>query len=160
MPDYWLDSDSLITSKNGPYGFDIAPSFWTFITEKMSEGIILSSSLVYDELEKGDEDDLLTWAKERKQEGRFVEPDAIVQTVFRQIADYINTNYPSFQAVIFLSGADPWIISHAKAYGGKVVTFEISAPMSNKPKIPDVADKFNVKTLNIYQMVRELKISL
>jgi hypothetical protein len=83
-----------------------------------------------------------------------------VQTIFRQIAIYVNDNYPQFQASEFLDGADPWIIAHAKAYGGRVVTFEVPAPNSNKPKIPDVAAQFDIRTLNIYQMVRELGIIL
>jgi len=125
MSDYWLDSDSLITAKNGPYGFDIAPSFWTFIERKMNAGMISSSSFVYDE-----------------------------------IADYVNRNFPQYQAADFLDGADPWLIAHAKAYGGKVVTFEVSAPSSTKPKIPDIAKVFDVVTLDIYRMIRELQIVL
>jgi hypothetical protein len=160
MPSYWLDSDSLITTKNGPYGFDIAPSFWRFIETKMNEGIVLSSLIVFDELENGDKDDLFFWARQQKMMGHFVEPDAMVQTVFRQIAAYVNQNYPQFQAAEFLRGADAWVIAHAKAYGGRVVSFESSAPNSSKPKIPDVALHFNIHTLNIYQMVRELGIGL
>ena len=160
MPNYWLDADSMIRTKNGPYGFDIAPSFWKFIEQKMNEGIVSSSSMVFGELENGDEDDLLIWARQQKGNGHFVEPDTVVQTIFRQIATYVNDNYPQFQASEFLDGADPWIIAHAKAYGGRVVTFEVPAPNSNKPKIPDVAAQFEIRTLNIYQMVRELGIIL
>ena len=160
MPNYWLDSDSLIRTKNGPYGFDIAPSFWSFIERKMDEGTIESSSMVFSELENGDEDDLLVWARKQKDKGYFIEPHEIIQSIFREIANYVNQNYPPFQASEFLKGADPWIIAHAKAYGGKVVTFEVPAPSSNKPKIPDIAAHFNVETLNIYQMGRELQIVL
>ena len=160
MPNYWIDADSLIQTKNGPYGFDIAPSFWNFIGLKMDEGIISSSIMVFSELGNGDEDDLLIWARRQKERGYFIEPDAVVQTVFRQIATYVNQNYPQYQASAFLDGADPWIIAHAKVYGGKVVTFEVAAPNSTKPKIPDIAAQFNVETLNIYQMVRELRIVL
>ena len=160
MPNYWLDSDSLIQPKNGPYGFDIAPSFWNFIEQKMSEEIISSSIMVYSELENGDEDELLVWARQQKDNGCFIEPDQIVQTKFREIAEYVNGHYPQHQASEFLAGADPWLIAHAKAYGGKVVTFEVPAPGSQRPKIPDVADAFEVETLNIYTMIRELGIVL
>lgn len=160
MPEYWLDADSLIRTKNGPYSFDIAPGFWEFLEEKVAEGIIASSLMVYDELEDGDEDDLLLWARKQKENGLFIEPDAVVQTFFRQIVDYVNEKYLQYQASEFLAGADPWIIAHAKAYGGRVVTFEISAPDSKKPKIPDVGNKFDVKTLNIYKMAKELGMSL
>ena len=54
MADYWLDADSLIQTKNGPYGFDIAPSFWSFIEQKMNEGTVSSCSMVFEELENGD----------------------------------------------------------------------------------------------------------
>jgi len=160
MPEYWLDADSLIRTKNGPYGFDIAPGFWEFIEEKVAAGVIASSLVVYDELEDGDEDDLLLWARKQKENGLFIEPDGVVQTIFRQIVDYVNGKYPQYQASEFLDGADPWIIAHAKAYGGRVVTFEVSAPASKDPKIPDVGDKFGVKTLNIYKMARELGMLL
>lgn len=116
--------------------------------------------MVFGELENGDEDDLLIWARQQKENGHFIEPDAVVQTIFRQIATYVNQNYPQFQASAFLNGADPWMIAHAIAYGGSVVTFEVPAPSSKKPKIPDIAAQFGIATLNIYQMVRELRIVL
>ncbi|OGO04693.1 MAG: hypothetical protein A2Y60_07525 [Chloroflexi bacterium RBG_13_54_9] len=160
MPEFWLDTNSFIESKKGPYGFDIVPGFWTFLEQKANEGIIASSSLVYDEL-KEVEDDLLKWAKQRENTGFFVEPDASVQATFIDIADHVNNRYPPHQASHFLDGADPWIIAHAKAHGGRVVTFEKSAPNAQKPKIPDVCDcdKFSVKTLNVYEMLRELGAS-
>jgi len=161
MPEFWIDADSLIESKKGPYAFDIAPGFWMFLEQKAAEGIIASSSTVYKEFEDyGAEDDLLQWARKQKDVGFFVEPDTIVQTFFRQIADYVNNTYPSHEASDFFSGADPWIIAHAKAYGGRVVTFETSAPHSQKPKIPDVGNQFGVNCLNVYQMARELGMSL
>ena len=161
MPEFWLDTNSLIEPKNGPYAFDIAPGFWKFLEEKISEGIIVSSVTVYSELEDyGVEDDLLQWSKQQKDVGLFVDPDPMVQAVFREIADYVNSTYPQYQASEFLNAADPWIIAHAKTYGGRVVTFETTAPNAKKPKIPDVADHFDVKCLNIYRMVRELGMSL
>lgn len=160
MPDYWLDSDSLIQTKNGPYGFDIAPSFWSFIKDKLNEGIVSSSLMVFSELEKGDEDDLLKWTRERKDEGHFPEPDEEVQEAFRQVAEYVNGNYPEYQSSVFLTGADAWLIAHAMAKGGIVVTFEVSAPNSQRPKIPDVARHFDIETQNIYQMVRTLALVL
>ncbi len=161
MTNFWLDADSLITPKNGPYGFDIAPGFWRFMEQKAAEGIIASSVTVYRELKDyGAEDDLLQWAEQQKDTGFFVEPDTIVQTVFRQVAEYVNKTYPQHQTSKFLDDADPWLIAHAKAYGGRVVTFETSAPTSKKPKIPDVGNQFDVNCLNVYQMARELGMLL
>ena len=161
MPDFWLDTNSLIEPKNGPYGFDIAPGFWAFQEQKATEGIIASSVTVYNELENGAEDDLLQWARKQKDVGFFVDADPLVQTAFRQIADYVNNTYPQHQASDFLNGADPWIIAHAKAYGSRVVTFEKGAPNSKKPKIPDICQQFGMEDcLNLYEMARELGMSL
>ena len=162
MPEFWIDSDSLIESKKGPYAFDIAPGFWKFLEQKISEEAIASSVTVYNEFEDYEaEDDLLQWAKQQKDAGFFVDADPLVQTAFRQIADYVNNTYPQHQASEFLNGADPWIIAHAKAYGGRVVTFEKGAPNSKKPKIPDICQQFGMEDcLNLYEMARELGMSL
>ena len=159
MPEFWLDTDSFIAPRNGPYGFDIAPGFWSFLEQKANEGIIASSRLVYDELHDGAEDDLRAWADTRKDCGFFVETDEQVQAAYHRIADYVNANYPLHQAAKFLEDADPWIIAHANAHGGKVVTFEVSAPNSQKPKIPDVGRAFGVETVNLYEVLRELGAS-
>jgi predicted nucleic acid-binding protein len=157
MPEFWLDADSFIEPKKGPYGFDIAPGFWKFLEQKASEGIIASSSLVYEELHDEVEDELSEWAEAQKDSGRlFIDPDPEVQATFKEIADYVNARYRYHQASAFLKGADPWIIAHAKAHGGEVVTFEKSAPNSSKPKIPDVANQFEVECKNLWVVLREL----
>lgn len=162
MADYWLDSDSFITPKNGPYGFDIAPGFWKVLEQKAVEGVICSSTFVYHELVNESDDDLAEWAKLQRQSGSplFVEPDEAVQAMFRDIADYVRRTYDESQAKLFLDGADPWVIAHAKTYGGKVVTFERGAPHSKKVKIPDVCAYFNVECTDTYRMVRSLGVSL
>lgn len=88
MPDYWLDSDALITPKNGPYGFDIAPGFWEFIEGKITEGSIRSPAFVYDELVEGG-DELTAWAREQKSAGLFVEPDQEVQRAMTNVASFV-----------------------------------------------------------------------
>ncbi|MCH8994000.1 MAG: DUF4411 family protein [Chloroflexi bacterium] len=160
MVDYWLDSNSLITPKKGPYGFDIAPGFWTLLEQKASEGVIRSPRSVYYELVDMTDDDLADWAKERKEGELFVEPDEAVQGTFRTIADYVQDNYDESNARHFLDGADPWVIAHAKTRGGEVVTFEVRAPNSRKVKIPDVCDRFGLECTDTYKMVRSLGASL
>ena len=160
MPDYWLDSDSFITPKNGPYGFDIAPGFWDFIDQKGAEGIICSPILVYHELVDETDDVLAKWARERQTTSLFVEPDEAVQAEFKEIADYVNGRYERSQAGEFLDGADPWVIAHARAGGGEVVTFEVPAPASKRVKIPDVCAYYNIPWTDTYRMLRKLGFSL
>lgn len=88
MVDYWLDSNSLITPKNGPYGFDIAPGFWRLLEQNALAGTIRSPTFVYHELVDKSDDELAAWAAQNKDSGLFVEPDAPVQATFRTIADY------------------------------------------------------------------------
>ena len=56
-----------------------------------------------------------------------------------EVADYVNATYEPEQAHLFLAGADPWLIAHAKAEGGTVVTFEaLVGPGAKIVKVPNV----------------------
>ena len=60
--------------------------------------------------------------------------------------------------------ADPWLIAASSALGYTLVTFETSAGTisvnspSGKPKIPDIALKFNVKCVNLFYFMRKMGI--
>ena len=161
MPEYWIDSNVFIQAANGPYGFDIAPGFWVALDNLTASGRIVSSSTVYDELLKKD-DEVAKWARERRTAtALFVEPDEGVQTAFQEVAQYVQSEYATNQAAKFLSGADPWLIAHAMASDGKVVTQEARVgDDSIKVKIPNVCDFFEVESLNVYEMLRELGVSI
>jgi hypothetical protein len=162
MPDYWLDTCSFITPRNSGYSFDIAPGFWEAIDKKSEEGILASSTLVYHELVDEATDDLAEWAKQREKGRLFIEPDDKVQEEFTRVADYVNSYYVPHQAQIFLAHADPWVVAHAKAYGGCVVTFEcrIKNNTGNKQvKIPDITDYFDMQCIDLWNLLRKLHIS-
>lgn len=163
MPDYWIDTDSYIRAKNEGYSFDLAPGFWKAIDQKAADGIIASSIWVYHEIVDEGTDDLAEWARQRETSGLFIEPSEAVQVQYRQIVDYVIGHYEPHKAQVFLAKADPWTIAHAKACGGQVITFEIRAnPISPSPKvkIPDVADVFGVKCAVLWELLRELHVSL
>ncbi len=153
MPEYWLDSNAYMESQKRYYAFDIAPGFWRLLEEQARAGIIASPTLVFDELVRGD-DDLVGWARSLRAI-LFIDPDEAVQRSFVEVADYVQQTY-SMNGRDFLSGADPWLIAHAKAHGGVVVTMEVRAPTSRRPKIPDVCDHFGVTTMNLFEMLRRL----
>lgn len=154
MPDYWLDSDALIQSKNEPYGFDIAPRFWEFLERKIADGTIASCQQVYDELQDG-KDELSAWA--RRQKACFMAADQGVQAVFGHVSVYVKNHYDEMHAREFLRGADGWLIAHARVHGGETITREVPAPDSKRPKIPDVARQFGVQTLRMHELLRKLK---
>lgn len=159
MTEYWIDTNVFIQAKNGPYGFDIAPGFWSFLDEMTVEGRVVSSSLVYDELQKV-KDDLAEWARVRRSTRLFIQPDWSTQAEFRRVSAYVQERYAQNQAREFLGKADPWLIAHAIASGGKVVTLEVKVPSDSKRvKIPNVCEFFGVEYLNTYQMLRELGAS-
>ena len=96
------------------------------------------------------EDQLKGWAKQ--QANMFKEPDASVQAALTAVVTNVEANgrYAPQHKAKFLSGADPWVIAHAAALGGRVITFEKAEPMSKRPKIPDVAGEFGVKCINLW----------
>ena len=160
LADYWIDSTVFIEGKKGPYGFDIAPRFWSLVDELIDAEQVASPVLVFDEL-MDVQDDLSNWAKARKTSGFWVQPSVGVQTALRSVVAYVNANYPPNHVTSrFLDRADPWVIAHALAEGGAVVTLEARVPAnSQKVKIPNVCDHFNVQSVTTYQMLRDLGVS-
>lgn len=156
MPDFWFDTDSLITPNRGPYRFGTVPRFWEFLEQKAAEGIIASPEQVFHELD-GNDDELAKWAK--RQRGTFFKsPDENVQEALRHIADFVKDSprYLPHQVAFFLSGADPWVIAHTLALGGRIVTFEKPEPAAKKPKIPDVAGEFNLTCISLWDLLSYL----
>lgn len=159
MPEFWLDTNSLVTPSRGPYRFATVPRFWEFLEEKAKAEVIASSEFVLKEL-LGSGDELEQWAK-RQQDTLFWEAQKPVQDKLGEIADGVNANirYAQHNVARFLRGADPWLIAHAIVQGGRVVTFEKPEPNSTNPKIPDVAGEFGVKCVNLWDALTELKAS-
>ena len=156
MPEYWMDADSLMRPKDGPYKFGRVPQFWAFIEEKVAEGIIASVALVYREIcDAYDDDPLRVWAEERPGPPLFREPTEEVFQCMTEVADNVNANYEPQWAQAFLAKADPWLIAHAKAEGGTVVTFEKFAGLgTNKPKIPNVCRALGLSDpIDTYEML-------
>ena len=153
---YCLDANVFIQAKNGPYGLDFHPSFWKFMAVQVDAEVICSPKMVYDELASG-EDDLADWVKDRKDQGMFVVPDERIQVVFGDIADNVEQKYANHHARLFLDGADPWVIAHAKVQGAVVVTHEkLVNDESAKVKIHNVCVHFGVKYVDTYEMLRTL----
>ncbi len=161
MPNFWLDSSMFIEAKNGNLGFDIAPGFWKAMDRKASEGQLASSLLVYHELVDDSDDELSRWAKDRKESRLWVVPDKLVQTKYAIIAEYVAQTYRAEEVAKAFKGADLWIIAHAMAYGGRVVTKEsLVNPANKRAKIPNICNHFDIKPANTSDMLRSLKIIL
>lgn len=162
-PDYWLDSSTLIESKKRWYRFRVTPGFWSFIDTKVAEGIIRCPVAVYEELVERTDDELASWAKQRKGMPFFQDPDEAVQSLLRDVADHVEATFGTTKAANdFLSGADPWLVAYARVHGGKVITLEAGAVPGKTPKvrIPVICEHFGVQWDSLFEMVDELGMRL
>jgi hypothetical protein len=153
-----MDADSFITSSNRFYAFDIAPTFWTFLEEQARKGVISSPIEVYNEVDRNGRDTLQEWVRSQKNTGLFTRPDKSVSNLYADIADYVmqHARYSMPNKLKFLSGADGWLVAHARQHGGKVITYEVPAPDGTYVKIPDVCNEFKVKYGTPWDMLRSI----
>ena len=167
--EYCLDTSVYTQAHRQYYAFDLAPGFWESLIIHAENEVLVSPTAVFTELAKGN-DELAKWAKENK-DLIFSDPDTKVVESFRQIADFINLRYESEHWIrLFLGGADPWVIAHAKAHGLIVVTMEgnkgsedinpKSKRIRGKIKIPNVCGHFGVNCISTFELIRALKIGL
>jgi Domain of unknown function (DUF4411) len=157
---YLFDANVFIEAQNRYYAFDICPGFWDWMDHvaKTDAGSITN---VCDELRQGT-DDLAKWAEARKASSWFLGvDDTSTQNVFANIANHVTSqSYKQPGIAKFLGGADPWLIAKAKILGAKVVTHEVSAPLSKKRvPIPDVCDAMGVAYTHPYEVLRTMAAS-
>lgn len=158
MAVYCLDSDVLVQAKNVLYAFDVVPSFWNWLAGEFENGSVTCTRSVYGELMQG-KDELSEWARNRRQ--YFIIPDKSTQDNFSLISMYVLENYKRAQANKFLNGADPWGIAHCMTHSHIMVTNEQRVTIkSERVKIPNVCDEFNVKCVKLIDMMRALKAQL
>ena len=124
-------------------------------------GKISSVSLVYKELvDYGDE--LSRWAKDRPNHFLPVD-DSSTQITFAQIATFVMDLPLAKQAekIRFLDGADPWLIAKASATRQTVVTHEVLVPpTSQKIKIPNICQQFDVPYISAFDLLDALNAKL
>ena len=165
---YLLDTNTFIQAKNSYYAFDIAPSFWTQLLEKLKQGQVAVIDAVSDEIKQGN-DELKEWFKDQviSQADQIkilkAKEDATVLATYREIAQMVAMNqvYNDSEKARFLRGADPWLIASAKTWGAVVVTFEaLSGVGTKKVKIPDICQQTGVSFVNLYTAMRAMQIVL
>lgn len=166
---YLLDTNTFITPYKRYYPFDLAPNFWVHLKGKIEDGNIVILDKVYEELVKGD-DELKDWVVDLSIHNKVVHKEPIIIAKYGEILTYIqNSGLYKPRALAEWSDiqvADPWLIAAACAHQYTIVTFETpngnlskSAPSAH-PKIPDVARTFGVECKNLFEIMRELSISL
>ena len=110
---YLLDTNTFIQAKNSYYAFDIAPSFWTQLLEKLKQGQLAIIDAVSDEIKQGN-DELKEWFGEQitAQADQIkilkAKEDATVLATYREIAQRVTMNqvYKDTEKARFFRGAD------------------------------------------------------
>jgi hypothetical protein len=167
---YLIDTNSLVTPKATYYPLDLAPTFWASMAEKIQDGSIAILDLVKKEILKPKEkDDLALWITELNI-GQYINhrQQEIVTTyanVLQSIQDDPCYSEKALRSWADQSVADPWLIATAAVYGYTIVTFEkfVNVNTSNPSrtsKIPNIAEKFHVRTTDLFHMIRDLGVRL
>lgn len=144
---YIVDTGSWIELKNH-YPIEHFPSVWNNIEELIKKGRLLSCREVLEEIRCGD-DELVLWCKNMKHV--FHNTDAHIKKVQEIISKYkklINHNAKS-------ETADPYIIALAISY--KHLGYNpiiVTEENQQEQHIPDVADKYGVKSFKLIKMIR------
>jgi len=96
---------------------------------------------------------LVEWALHNEQSDLFVEVDEEIQVVVTEILD----SHPRLiDPETLRSGADPFVIGLARCGSATVVTEERpSRDAANNPKIPDVCDHYDIRCIDVRDLIRE-----
>ncbi len=169
MEKFLIDSNSFITPYKQYYAFDLIPSYWTEISKCTNSGRLILLDMVKAEINKG-ADNLSDWLN--RQSG-FIICNHVLPAIinkYQEILQYIQNcglyQNHALQTWARADIADPWIIAAAAVNDYTIITAEVpSGGLSTKnpnkyAKIPDVAKAFDVKTENVYYMMRQLGIQI
>lgn len=166
---YLIDANTLITPKLTYYPMDLVPSFWDSMAEKIKDGSIVVLDVIRDEIvSPSKNDDLSQWLKGQTINNvvRHNEPEIVAK--YQEIIKTLETDsrYDNIKAVKRWSAvADPWLVAAAAVYGYTIVTFEKYVSLTppnpcSKPKIPNFANEYNIRVIDLYRMIRELCIKI
>ncbi len=166
---FLIDTNALIEPFTLYYALDLAPSFWDKLYGALCSGQILMLDLVEKEL-NGKQDNLSKWLKDHGGFETCKHTDADIWAQQVEVINYVMSSGYYLDRAVDLwdneKAADAWLIAAAMARGYTIVTFEKrSGGLSivnkqSRPKIPDVANHFGVKTVILFEMMRALGISI
>lgn len=143
---YAIDTCSLMRMRS-VYPIGVFPSVWEKITDLADDGVIVSCEDVLEEL-KVQDDDLLSWAKERL--SMFLPIDGEIQ---KTVARILKTHGNLLDLKRKKSSADPFLIAFAMINKCTVVTEEQPSGGPDKSKIPDVCKAYNVPHITLLELL-------
>ncbi len=155
---YLLDSNVFIEAARRYYAYDICPGFWEWLDLACPGEDVYSIKPVYEELVRGS-DDLATWVKGRRDDGRFLPvDDGTTQQHLARVAQVIENGHEKPAAKHkFLAGADPWLVAKALTIRATVVTHErtLADNATSRISIANVCRDFSVPFIDTFALLRD-----
>ncbi len=147
---YCIDTSSLVHAYQRSYPPDVIPALWeNKLDELIDSGKLISPYDVYDELQKK-HDELFAWAKQR--EKLFVEIDQFEDELAEIMKEYprlVDTRKGK-------SGADPMVVALAVSKNPQLtVITEEGFGNETSPRIPYVCSMYNLRCINVLQLLRD-----
>lgn len=159
---YGLDANVFIEAAKRYYAFDIFPKFWTTLVNLAGNGSIQSIDRVRDELLKG-RDELAQWFQVNFSQATVSTTDSLVIESYSEVMKWA-LNQAQFLDPAkhnFARGADGWLIAYARQNNCVVVTQERFNPNIKRTiPIPNVCRVFEVRCIDTFEMLRELRVRI
>jgi hypothetical protein len=162
---FLLDSDTLIRPAGSFYDFTLAPSFWSFIENKIIAKQIIILDKVYDEINVGN-DELSNWIKQITSLEPLSYKNQDIINNYGLIMNYLQSSgfykTEALDSWAQPTAADPWLVAAAMTFHYTIITFEISntnlntKQQSKKVKIPDICKHFNIACHDLYYLLNTL----
>jgi len=161
---YVLDTNVFVEASRRYYAFDIVPGFWQSLIELARTGQILSIDRVKSEIDRGD-DELKTWANSSFHPWFASTDDVEVTDAYRSVIEWANKQEqfsgPAKADIARGDNADAWLVAYALSKDCVVVTHEqYDRYIKARIPIPNVCQAFSVQWLDIFQMLRALRVKL
>ena len=149
---YILDTSFFLEASKLHMPLESQPAFWDWLVTLAQAGVVSIPESVYEEIIAGN-DSVADWIKAHKQE--FVDQ----QAAFTQIRRVMTDGYGFIDEITLDElWADPWVIAHASAVGGTVVTSEKPGNQTSprKKKIPSVCKTLKIPCCTITAFVWQM----
>lgn len=172
MNKYLLDTNIFLQSYREYYCMDICPGFWDFL--KQGNNNVKSIQQVCEELKANeDNNDLMETIEHMKGQKFFISEYDITEASFKKVSEVIenykeklNVKFPGDRAKAklqtsidkFIDSADYFLLSLAYQDNYIIVTKEKYTNSNNEIKIPNIAERLDIKCSTLEEMLRDIKI--
>ena len=155
---FLLDANVFIEAARTYYAPSLAPTFWSWLTQRHQGGTVASIEAVRDELVAG-QDPLAAWARGLPT-GFWLAPDQAAVTSMGNLSTWAMSpqrGYTQAARSEFLAAADYLLVAQAHSGGHELVTREQPRPESKKRvMIPDACDAMGVPWRDPFEVYHQL----